>query len=42
MTREEEGGEGLAGLQKKQLEQMFVRSFIRWRAGHTFNGLTDG
>jgi hypothetical protein len=49
MTREDEGGEGLAGLQKKkkkkkknQSEQMFVGCFIRWRTGHTFNGLTDG
>lgn len=31
MTREEEGGEGSARLQKKQSEQMFVRCFIRWR-----------
>lgn len=38
MTGEEEGGEGLAGLQKKQPKQMFVRCFIRWRTGHTFNG----
>lgn len=46
MTKEEEGGKGLARLEKKKkkqlLKQMSVLCFIRWRTGHAFNSLTDG